>query len=917
MSDLFMKFWEMALEGSIVLLSVMLIRFVLKKVPKKYMCFLWMIAILRLCVPYLPQGPIPAFWRAPKINESTVGQETVGELSAIQDGQFIDDGTGNAVKQATYAVNGNAAEPLTYVVNENAAEPLTYAVNGNAAESLTYAVDGNTAEPLTYNGNRNDTEQFIYAVNENATEQAAHITKPAFSVIFGLVWLLGAIVALVRFGLQYYRISSRLQESVPIGRFQNYIVKEHPLPGLPAVLGVFHPCIYVPINFAAWEENQKELILLHEATHIRRGDHLLKLFSIFILCMYWWNPIVWIGVKLLHCDIEMACDEGVLAGRNEDSREAYAKVLLFHAVRGKQIALPIAFGENHTEGRIKNILRYRKTSIVVSAALILLVGVLVICIGTKPRDVATKTAEEMMESETIEAETDITAETSPEATNLSPSDVTETQTWWDLCKNYWTERLAAEGKVKNPDEDMFFLEDCVQLPGDIGDMCSRLSMQVIVVDEDGNLSLYQSFVDLPNAISKAYRVEDAPTSFEGINTVHEELSVIDREDILWRLEDIYCSRYVYVKSQESIPGENEEERMFYSIAELLKARSPENYKLLRDPGSAVELLLHLKGSAEKFVYDQHDTGYLIYHLADGSQLNFLMHQDSDGWFPVDFLNMEWEHDPDQKERDLKLIAQRETEASYLAKVSADTLRKINRSAEDGMPKSEWYDHLENDFVIISKPKNEEAKNVDATLYGTYGGNSMVLRVGEKVMPIYIHWTSPQLILPELYCGDYDGDGEMEYAIKTHFKTGTGVSGDQLYIVELLKDTYKMYNFFAHSLYRQLECIDYTYDSEKHIITVHNENGEDASLYIGDYLTDCCGYDGTDDPFSRLVFGDIEKFYLQDNCWYYSAEGGIKIKYFSQPQYECSVEVTCPVSYSESEGFLLGEMQYKIINEYEK
>jgi len=69
----------------------------------------------------------------------------------------------------------------------------------------------------------------------------------------------------------------------------------------------------------------------------------------------------------------------------------------------------------------------------------------------------------------------------------------------------------------------------------------------------------------------------------------------------------------------------------------------------------------------------------------------------------------------------------------------------NYKAESGVVKSEWYDHLKNDFVMISKPQNAEAKKVDAALYGMYGGNSMALRVGEKVVPIRIHWTLPQMI----------------------------------------------------------------------------------------------------------------------------------------------------------------------------
>ena len=39
------------LHGSIVILAVLLLRAVLRKTPKKYICFLWMLAGLRLLLP--------------------------------------------------------------------------------------------------------------------------------------------------------------------------------------------------------------------------------------------------------------------------------------------------------------------------------------------------------------------------------------------------------------------------------------------------------------------------------------------------------------------------------------------------------------------------------------------------------------------------------------------------------------------------------------------------------------------------------------------------------------------------------------------------------------------------------------------------------------------------------------------------
>ncbi len=774
MIDLWMKIGAMAIEGSIVLLAVMLIRFALKKAPKKYMCFLWMIALLRLCIPYLPKGPIPAFWEVQETNEISLDQRNPGE-------------------ENFYKVVYPGQQP---------------------SEKTESKHEGKIDQP---------THDLVESsVIEQPTEKMD--LKPVLLGALGFAWILGAAVALVRFGLQYFRISKELQESVPAGRFQNHLVKEHPLPGLPAVLGVTHPCIYVPTNFATWDEKQKELILLHEAMHIRRGDHLLKLFSIFVLCLYWWNPIVWIGVKLLHCDIEMACDEGVLAGRNEDSREAYAKVLLFHAVRNKQLALPIAFGENHTEGRIKNILRYRKTSIVVSLALILLVGVLVICIGTKPR------------------------EASAEEANLST-----------IASNVSEEEIL-QADITNGEEEP------------------------LKEQEDTDLT-------------------DEEEKKQDFTVYYDDWDVIDRKDKLMKLQELTFWHYVPLGNEE------EYEKLAFILSDRMKEEEPENYKLLFAPETAAEVWLHLEGRADEFVYDQYDSGYLKYTLADGEQAVITMEMDDDIWYPVEILDIAWEKGKKNKEKDLKKIEEYKTEKEYLDNVTADTLRRVRIVADDTLIPGKWQDHLEEKYFIISLPQNEEAKNMDAALYAMCGGNSMVLRAGDQVVPIRIHWTSPQMRLPLLYCGDYDGDGETEYVIMTHFKTGTGVSGDEFHVVEVHGDSYEMYTLSDRTRYAQLDRIAYTYDEEQRVVTMKEENGKESTLYIGQLLDD---YGSPETPvhFEGLTFGSIEHFYLQDGQWYYQAEGFIGNDMYS-PLYDCSVEMTCPVFYSESEGFSFGEMHYTV------
>ena len=55
---LFTGFLSVSLSGSLILCLVLLLRLVFKKVPKAMICFLWMLAIIRLLIPFQIESPI-------------------------------------------------------------------------------------------------------------------------------------------------------------------------------------------------------------------------------------------------------------------------------------------------------------------------------------------------------------------------------------------------------------------------------------------------------------------------------------------------------------------------------------------------------------------------------------------------------------------------------------------------------------------------------------------------------------------------------------------------------------------------------------------------------------------------------------------------------------------------------------------
>lgn len=67
-------------------------------------------------------------------------------------------------------------------------------------------------------------------------------------------------------------------------------------------------------------------VLSHEYNHICRLDPLKKLTGAAVLCIHWFNPMVWVMYLLVNRDIELVCDENVVRQFGEKSRAAYSLI---------------------------------------------------------------------------------------------------------------------------------------------------------------------------------------------------------------------------------------------------------------------------------------------------------------------------------------------------------------------------------------------------------------------------------------------------------------------------------------------------------------------------------------------------------------------------------------------------------------
>ncbi len=186
-----------------------------------------------------------------------------------------------------------------------------------------------------------------------------------------ILWVTGIAVLLFHSLTSLVRLQSQLRDAVHEGE-HIYISKKL---DTPFVMGLLRPRIYLPAALSAEEKNY---ILLHEQTHIKRGDHLFKLLFFCVLCLHWFNPLVWVAFFVSSRDMEMACDEAVIKKLGNGLKKNYSASLLALATGRRLVSgTPLAFGEGDTKARIKNVLNYKKPAFWVAA----LALVVMVCIG--------------------------------------------------------------------------------------------------------------------------------------------------------------------------------------------------------------------------------------------------------------------------------------------------------------------------------------------------------------------------------------------------------------------------------------------------------------------------------------------------------------------------------------------------------
>lgn len=345
-------------------------------------------------------------------------------------------------------------------------------------------------------------------VAQQVAEQTDYVSIGQIAVI---VWLSGGAVMAVWFGFV------NLRHSLVLRKHREMLACESPIPvyvsqevGSPCLVGFFRPAVYLTPKSTASEGTLRH-VLTHELTHYRHGDHIWSLVRCICLCVYWFDPLVWLASYMSRRDCELACDESAVKVLGETERLAYGKTLLevvSHASTPAQL-LQTATSMNETKKQLKErvyfIVRKPKFSIVATICMVLVCAIVTGCVAAGPTNQqAMENAGETTQPSATIATTVDTKPTDPLPTEPEPTKPAPTEPVSTVATQ------PTEPEPTHPAQCEYILVEVIQEA-----TCVEPEIVLYECVHCGNQTQQQNEKDIPHDYSKTAVTKKATCRSEG------------------------------------------------------------------------------------------------------------------------------------------------------------------------------------------------------------------------------------------------------------------------------------------------------------------------------------------------------------------------------------------------------------------
>ena len=311
-----------SLQMAVLVPVTMLFRTVFKKTNKIFSYIMWLVILLRLCIPIQIESPYGIL----DFNRS----EYTEKVDMNQPG---DD-------------------------SKTDSHSSSYVYEGGMDESIIIITPDGIVTPPEKQDTISDTNQIKFSFTP---EQ-----------VLLMVWMAGVAVMSVISVTQLARLKRKIALAISV----EGNVWETDGISTAFVMGIIRPRIFIPVGITGKE---REFILRHERMHIKHKDHIVRVVMLVVNIIYWWNPMVWLAVHFMKKDMEMLCDECVVKNMETDTKKDYLVTLLNNSAIKSGIVPIMTFGESNTEMRIKHIMNLKRPKLY--CYLLILIFMILCCFG--------------------------------------------------------------------------------------------------------------------------------------------------------------------------------------------------------------------------------------------------------------------------------------------------------------------------------------------------------------------------------------------------------------------------------------------------------------------------------------------------------------------------------------------------------
>ena len=356
------KLINVVITSSIMIVVVMILRkFFGSRVKSGAICVLWALVAMRLLI------PVQLFGNVINVTDYLLDNIKRVQGSAVANEEQPD--TGDNVKIAGNVQTSGNTKGITDVMSDGRMQ----------AENETYT-DKKMQE------------------TSSAKPDNIHIISYMLGIWFTGMALMFLIVVVSNI-IFYRRLISTRIKTGNSGRISIYITD---VVDSACLYGVFRPAVYLNTN-----TGNNEFIINHELTHYRHRDNWWALVRMLCVCIYWFNPLVWVAAHFHKEDCELFCDEAVIRNCSARERQKYGEVLLNAAARHSGRLSDIyllsgaSSGYRELKKRIERIAGSRKTYKSAAFVLIMIVvAVTVLAFGGGSVKGSSKLSESGIETDT-------------------------------------------------------------------------------------------------------------------------------------------------------------------------------------------------------------------------------------------------------------------------------------------------------------------------------------------------------------------------------------------------------------------------------------------------------------------------------------------------------------------------------------